>query len=231
MNFGSWKDQHFRIVHSVIFGIERTSLFLSHTRGTLTSGQSLKSPVLLRKNRKLPPPAVKTVRDLLYWQYGKIISNSAGVGKNNYGFIMDRYLKLTSGEIQWSTSIREYVKEHEEAGTCVYCGSDGDLTLDHMLPRVRGGPDVPENAVWVCASCNSSKGSKRLYEWYGLEGRNDLPRIAEGKYLKLLYSIHETRGTLSAVPTDLCRACDLGAKCPVEGKLSVFCLEGCFTKS
>ncbi len=33
----------------------------------------------------LPPPAVKTVRDLLFWQYAKIISNSAGEGKGNYG--------------------------------------------------------------------------------------------------------------------------------------------------
>ncbi len=85
--------------------------------------------------------------------------------------------------------------------------------------------------VWVCAGCNSRKGSKRLYEWYGLGSRNDLPRIAEGKYLKLLYSLHEARGTLAAVPADLCSACDLGARCPVEGKLSVYCLEGCFVRS
>jgi hypothetical protein len=179
----------------------------------------------------LPPSAVRTVGDLLYWQYAKIISNSAGEGKSNYGFIMDRFKKLRSGEIQWSSSIREYVKEHDETGTCVYCGSGGGLTLEHILPRARGGPDVPENAVWVCASCNSRKGSKRLYEWYGMESRNELPRIAEGKYLKLLHSLHETRGTLAAVPSDLCPACDLGARCPVAGKLSVYCLEGCFLKS
>lgn len=179
----------------------------------------------------MPPPAVKTVRDLLYWQYAKIISNSAGAGKSNYGFIMDRFKKLQSGDIQWSSSIREYVKEHEESGTCVYCGANGELTVEHMLPRVRGGPDTPENAVWVCASCNSKKGSKRLYEWYGLESRNELPRIAEGKYLKLLYALHERKGTLSAVPTALCSTCDLGSKCPVEGKLSVYCLEGSFAKS
>jgi hypothetical protein len=85
--------------------------------------------------------------------------------------------------------------------------------------------------VWVCVGCNSRKGSKRLYEWYGLESRNDLPRIAEGKYLKLLYSLHEVKGTLAAVPADLCLACDLGTKCIVEGKLSVYCLEGGFVRS
>jgi 5-methylcytosine-specific restriction endonuclease McrA len=178
----------------------------------------------------LPPPAVKTVRDLLYWQYAKIIANSAGEGKSNYGFIMNRFKKLQSGEIQWSSSIREYVKEHEDTSLCVYCGNREELTVEHMLPRSRGGPDVPENAVWVCAHCNSSKGSKRLYEWYGLEKRNELPRIAEGKYLKLLYALHEGGGTLSAKPSELCSSCDLGPKCPVEGKLSVYCLEGRFTR-
>ena len=171
------------------------------------------------------------MKDLIYWQYAKIISNSAGAGKTNYGFIMDRFKKLQSGDIQWSSSIREYVKEHEKPNQCVYCGTGGSLTLEHMLPRARNGPDIPENAVWVCASCNSKKGSKRLYEWYGLEGRNTLPRIAEGKYLKLLHSLHEVKGTLDAVPSDLCPSCDLHEKCPVEGKLSVYCLEGPFVKS
>ena len=179
----------------------------------------------------MPPAAVKTVRDLMFWQYAKIISNSAGEGKSNYGFIMDRFKRLQSGEIQWSSSIREYVKERERIDTCVYCGTEGNLTLEHMLPRSRGGPDIPENAVWVCASCNSQKGSKRLYQWYGLTNRNALPRIAEGKYLKLLYSLHEARGTLDSTPKDLCSACDMGSLCPVAGKLSVYCLEGNFLKS
>ncbi len=179
----------------------------------------------------MPPPAVRTVKDLVYWQYAKIISNSAGAGKTNYGFIMDRFKKLKSGDIQWSSSIREYVKEHDQPDECVYCGERSNLTLEHMLPRARSGPDSPENAVWICGSCNSRKGSKRLYEWYGLESRNTLPRIAEGKYLKLLYSLHEGRGTLDAVPTDLCPNCDMRAKCPVEGKLSVYCLEGPFVKT
>jgi 5-methylcytosine-specific restriction endonuclease McrA len=171
------------------------------------------------------------VKDLLYWQYAKIISSSAGAGKTNYGFIMDRFKKLQSGGIQWSSSIREYVKEHEQPDQCAYCGARSNLTLEHMLPRARNGPDIPENAVWVCGSCNSRKGSKRLYEWYGLESRNALPRIAEGKYLKLLYSLHEQRETLDAVPTDLCPSCDMGAKCLVAGKLSVYCLEGPFMKA
>jgi hypothetical protein len=72
----------------------------------------------------LPPHAVKTIQDLIFWQYAKIISESAGYGKNQYGFIMDRFKKLVSGEINWSTSIREYIKEREQQDVCIYCGKN-----------------------------------------------------------------------------------------------------------
>ena len=45
----------------------------------------------------LPPHVVKTIQDLIFWQYAKIISESAGIGKNQYGFVMDRFKKLSSG--------------------------------------------------------------------------------------------------------------------------------------
>ena len=182
----------------------------------------------------MPPKAVKTLRDLLYWQYAKIISESAGFGKSNYRFIMDRYKKLQTGEIEWSTSIREWVHEKENKDTCIYCGVAGPLTVEHMIPLSRGGPDHPDNAVWVCSRCNASKGDKRLYEFFGLEDRNRLPRIAEGKYLKLLYDELDKRGLLETSREslgELCEMCDLGVKCPVAEDLTVYCLEGVFTKS
>ena len=179
----------------------------------------------------MPPSAVRSIRDLIFWQYAKIISESAGFGKRQYSFVMDRFKRLCSGEICWSTSIREYVKEREKQDECIYCGSREDLTLEHILPRSRGGPDSPDNAVWICKSCNSSKGSKRLYEWYGLENRYKIPRIAEGKYLKLLYSLHEERGTLGTKDVScLCGRCDLYEKCPERAKLTVYCLEGLLLK-
>jgi len=145
----------------------------------------------------MPPSAVRSIRDLIFWQYAKIISESAGAGKKQYGFVMDRYKKLSSGEISWSTSIREYVKERERTEECIYCSAKTNLTLDHILPKSRRGPDTADNAVMVCQTCNSSKSDKRLYEWYGLDRRYELPRIAEGKYLKLLYTLHEQMDTLN----------------------------------
>jgi len=179
----------------------------------------------------VPPRAVRTIEGLMFWQYAKIISQSAGYGKKQFGFVMDRFKKLSSGEINWSNSIREYVKEREKEDVCIYCGKKRDLTLEHILPRSRGGPDIADNAVFVCKSCNSSKGGKRLYEWFGLENRNKIPRIAEGKYLKLLYSLHRRNGTLKlSNVSQLCPKCDLQDKCPEKEKLTVYCLEGIFGK-
>ena len=44
---------------------------------------------------------------------------------------------------------------------CVYCGtSGGRLTLDHVVPRSRGGESVWENVVTSCAPCNLRKGNR-----------------------------------------------------------------------
>ena len=44
---------------------------------------------------------------------------------------------------------------------CVYCGTAGGrLTLDHVVPRSRGGESVWENVVTSCAPCNLRKGDR-----------------------------------------------------------------------
>ncbi|TDL84140.1 HNH endonuclease [Palleronia sediminis] len=45
---------------------------------------------------------------------------------------------------------------------CQYCGSTGDLTFDHVVPRARGGRTSWENVVAACARCNLAKGSRSL---------------------------------------------------------------------
>src|ERR1051325_1844374 len=46
---------------------------------------------------------------------------------------------------------------------CQYCGekkSASDLTLDHILPRSRGGDNSPVNIVTACVACNSRKSNR-----------------------------------------------------------------------
>ncbi|MCM8749401.1 HNH endonuclease [Thermomicrobiaceae bacterium CFH 74404] len=49
--------------------------------------------------------------------------------------------------------------------TCQYCGTrTTDLTIDHVVPRSRGGSHTWENVVSACRACNHRKGGKSLAE-------------------------------------------------------------------
>jgi hypothetical protein len=43
---------------------------------------------------------------------------------------------------------------------CVYCGSKRNLTIDHVIPKSRGGQNTWLNLVTCCSSCNRTKDNK-----------------------------------------------------------------------
>jgi 5-methylcytosine-specific restriction endonuclease McrA len=45
-------------------------------------------------------------------------------------------------------------------GRCQYCGSQDDITIDHVLPRSRGGTSTFTNCVLCCLKCNTRKGGR-----------------------------------------------------------------------
>ena len=45
---------------------------------------------------------------------------------------------------------------------CQYCSSTKNLTLDHILPRSKGGRSEWKNLVTACSRCNSAKGDLTL---------------------------------------------------------------------
>ena len=44
--------------------------------------------------------------------------------------------------------------------TCQYCGSRSNLTVDHVIPRSKGGSSSWDNIVASCAPCNRRKGDQ-----------------------------------------------------------------------
>jgi hypothetical protein len=151
----------------------------------------------------MPPKYVVTVRQLIYWEYAKLIAKAAKF-ENNYGFIVSRYKKLVSGEMAWSSSVRDHEKELEKGRVCVYCGATGGLSMDHIIPISRAGVDPriealldsSDNCVCACRQCNSSKSDRDVFEWYGPERSGEIPKLVLSKFLKLAYRLHETQGTL-----------------------------------
>lgn len=50
---------------------------------------------------------------------------------------------------------------HRDHYTCQYCGKETrHLTLDHVVPRYRGGQHIWENVVSACVNCNRRKAGK-----------------------------------------------------------------------
>jgi 5-methylcytosine-specific restriction endonuclease McrA len=49
-----------------------------------------------------------------------------------------------------------------DSWTCQYCGSRGNLTVDHVVPRSKGGTSSWDNIVTSCAPCNRRKGDALL---------------------------------------------------------------------
>jgi CRISPR/Cas system Type II protein with McrA/HNH and RuvC-like nuclease domain len=41
--------------------------------------------------------------------------------------------------------------------TCGYCGSQKNLTIDHIVPKSRGGKNTWDNMITCCSRCNSVK--------------------------------------------------------------------------
>ncbi|MBT8340134.1 MAG: HNH endonuclease [Desulfatitalea sp.] len=71
--------------------------------------------------------------------------------------------------------------------TCGYCASQGGrMTIDHIVPRSRGGPSTFENCVCCCRTCNTRKGSRTPHEarMY-LKRRPQHPTIYEFLRLRL----------------------------------------------
>jgi 5-methylcytosine-specific restriction endonuclease McrA len=49
-----------------------------------------------------------------------------------------------------------------DRGQCQYCGSTKQLTIDHVIPRSKGGKTIWTNLVTACNRCNVFKGDKTL---------------------------------------------------------------------
>lgn len=85
----------------------------------------------------------------------------------------------------------------ETMDKCVYCGALAD-TIDHIIPRSKGGKDITDNIVPCCKSCNSTKHDKDLIDFLNdnfdkikhesVINNPKLRRFVEPDYLRKRYS-------------------------------------------
>lgn len=77
---------------------------------------------------------------------------------------------------------------HRDGFRCGYCGAKAD-TVDHIVPRSRGGEHSWENCVACCSTCNHRKADKLLSE-IGWTLRA-VPRSPSGQHWRLLSTVKE----------------------------------------
>ncbi|MCA9915792.1 MAG: HNH endonuclease [Anaerolineae bacterium] len=99
------------------------------------------------------------------------------------------YVNVPRRQAHWS---RKGVLVRDEY-TCIYCGatpgavvrgkllSKSDFTVDHILPKSRGGKDLWTNTACACPACNHRK-SDRLPNEIGMRLRWE-PKIPRTSYL------------------------------------------------
>ncbi len=80
---------------------------------------------------------------------------------------VSEHIRLTGAnpERYWKVppvSRREILRRDSHA--CQYCGSTKHLTIDHVIPRSKGGSHTWDNVVTACTTYNSQKSNRFLHE-------------------------------------------------------------------
>jgi hypothetical protein len=80
--------------------------------------------------------------------------------RENAAFVLNRH---TIRRIYSNKEFRRLILTRDRY-TCHFCGHYGD-TIDHLLPRAKGGHTTPVNCVCACNECNQSKADRDLDEF------------------------------------------------------------------
>jgi len=93
------------------------------------------------------------------------------------------YIKVNHNKVALNRE-NIYKRDNHE---CVYCGENNKklLTLDHVVPKAKGGPNTWENLVTACKRCNGEKADLTLEE-YG----KDIPIPKRPHYLMLMKQLN-----------------------------------------
>ena len=133
----------------------------------------------------------KTVAESLYWSYANLAMAFASsehdkpeYQQTDYIVRNKLYLGLLRGKLNLGSFLIDEKEKMRSSDACCYCGSQLDLTLDHLIPQFRGGKHSADNLVVACRSCNSSKKALDLMEWMAKRGEFP-PLWILRRYLKL----------------------------------------------
>jgi 5-methylcytosine-specific restriction endonuclease McrA len=99
---------------------------------------------------------------------------------------LDRYVRVPNRRILLT---RKNILKRDRF-QCQYCGARGKpLTVDHVIPKERGGKETWENLVAACVECNTRKGNRTPEE-------ANMPLLKVPKKPNYLHFIQNFHGTI-----------------------------------
>jgi 5-methylcytosine-specific restriction endonuclease McrA len=123
----------------------------------------MKKKVLVLNATQMPINITSWERamSLLYKEKATVVVNNGHLINGRFRLPeiikLSKYVPRPYNEVAFSRR-NIYLRDNH---TCQYCGrSGGNLTIDHVVPKSRGGADSWENMVVCCARCNNRKGSR-----------------------------------------------------------------------
>lgn len=147
-----------------------------------------------------------TLGELLHWSYANLAMAHAAVAADTPKYrrldfmIRARLYKGLRARSMTMGSMLDDERTKLRSKGCCYCGADRPLSLDHMLPTVRGGADSSDNVVWSCRPCNSSKGGRDMLQWFAQRGVFP-PLLLLRRHLKLALDAAEAASAMD-LPLD-----------------------------
>jgi len=143
-----------------------------------------------RKKPARKPPV--SVREHIARSYANLASAHAALDSGARKYATAHYMiraRLERGLIDGTMSMKSLYDDERikmtMAQACYYCGSMHNLCIDHLIPKMRGGQDDPDNLIWACRSCNSSKGGRDMLEWMIFKNRFP-PLLLLRRYIKIV---------------------------------------------
>ena len=150
------------------------------------------------------PRTPKTVREQIAFTYANLARAHAALERGGRKYETEDHMikaKLQRGLIDGTMRMRSLYYDERIKMTapqaCYYCGNSHRLCADHLIPRMRGGPDASDNLILACRRCNSSKGGRDLLEW--MTARNCFPPLLLlRRYIKIVARYCEEHGRLDS---------------------------------
>lgn len=127
-------------------------------------------------------PEILTVKEHIAWSYANLARAHAALQEGSEKYKQVHHIirsKLFQGLVSGKMNMRSLYDDERMKMTvpqaCCYCGNINKLSVDHLIPRIKGGSDESDNLIWACNSCNSSKQGRDMLQW--MHDKNRFPSV------------------------------------------------------